>query len=384
MRAKRLVITLLVVAFFAIAKVATTVYHCSSHSDIKAEQSDIISRSNYLTDKLVTSPQGVIDMMPNITDVQFQGEWALYSCSMFSSALVNISRLYPQTAEQNRQNIACLIDIVCSREIRRYDSSRWGESALTSLDGDNSHISYLSHLAWMICGYKLAGGGSKYDKLLDDICEAMNRRIVQSQACNLPTYPGEPIYIPDMLVAIVALKQYADMNNGLYRTTVDSWLERAKSDWIDSDSGLLVSFLNYDGSQFANAPVKGSYSALSCYYLTLVDEQFALEQYNALKQHLWCDGLIAGVKEQADGFMFDIDIDAGPILFGLSPSGTAFYTGAATYFGDESVRNAILRTAEIAGTTIGFGDSRHYMLANVAIVGEAIMLCMRTNKRAIE
>lgn len=47
---------------------------------------------------------------------------------------------------------------------------------------------------------------------------------------------------------------------------------------------------------------------------------------------------------------WDLTIDAGPVLFNLSPSGTAFAVGAATYFNDVRVRNNFLRTAEIART----------------------------------
>lgn len=74
-----------------------------------------------------------------------------------------------------------------------------------------------------------------------------------------------------------------------------------------------------------------------------------------------------------------IDIDAGPILFELSPSGTAFFAGSSAFFNDAEIRNEILTTAEIAGHTIKIGNKRHYLLANVALVGEAIMLAMRTN-----
>ena len=73
------------------------------------------------------------------------------------------------------------------------------------------------------------------------------------------------------------------------------------------------------------------------------------------------------------------DIDAGPIIFGLGPSGTAFMAGSSTYFGDDNVRKEILTTAEIAGQTIKIGEKRHYLLANIALVGESIMLAMRTN-----
>ena len=47
-----------------------------------------------------------------------------------------------------------------------------------------------------------------------------------------------------------------------------------------------------------------------------------------------------------------MDIDSGPIIFNLSPSGTAFAIGATTYFGDTDFRNSLLKTGEIAGSTV--------------------------------
>ena len=100
-----------------------------------------------------------------------------------------------------------------------------------------------------------------------------------------------------------------------------------------------------------------------------------------MKSLFWKDGIVPGLKEYWDRTcLFGLDIDAGPILLELSPSGTAFFAGPATNFGDDEVRNAILTTAETAGHTIVMGNKRHYLLANVALVGEAIMLAMRTHK----
>ena len=89
---------------------------------------------------------------------------------------------------------------------------------------------------------------------------------------------------------------------------------------------------------------------------------------------------ISGLKEYYDRpCPFGIDVDAGPVILDLSPSGTAFFAGAATYFSDSAIRMKILRTAEVAGHTIYWNGGRHYLLANVALVGEAIMLAMRTH-----
>ena len=141
-----------------------------------------------------------------------------------------------------------------------------------------------------------------------------------------------------------------------------------------------MSFLEESGAQVEGLPIKGSYSALNRYYLTLIDKDFARKQYEKVKTLFWKGGAVPGLKEYHDRTcLFGMDIDAGPILLELSPSGTAFFAGPASYFEDSEVENCILRTAETAGHTIQFGQQRHYLLANLALVGEAIMLAMRTH-----
>lgn len=377
---RKLITCICIVAIICLIKTIGVSLETHHHGTIESEKKEIIERRNYLLDELITSPENVLNKMPAIIGTQFQGEWALYSCSMLTAALTNITQLYPETRDENIQYIDKLISIVMSYEMRYYDNMRWKEDPLETLDGDKSHISYLSHLAWMIGNYKTIGGDKKYDSLLSSLCQTMNRRILASKALNLPTYPNEAIYIPDMLVAIVALNQYANLNGGKYKSTVQRWIKAAKTTWKDDKTGLLASFLQEDGTQYEDAPIKGSYAALNCYYLTLIDEEFAQQQYTQLKSLFWKDSFISGLKEYYDRKCYiGMDIDAGPILLELSPSGTAFAAGSATFFNDTKARKQILRTAEIAGHTLPWNGNKHYLLANVALVGEAIMLAMRTN-----
>ena len=230
-------------------------------------------------------------------------------------------------------------------------------------------------------GYEI-GGGDKYDWEYHALCKAMNRRIRESKYLNAPTYPGECIYVPDMLVAIVALNYYAKQNGGRYKETVEMWVDRAKREWIDKETGMLASFLEVDHDRLRIAlPIKGSYSALNCYYLSLVDKDFAKEQYELLKKHFKQTLPVTGIKEYHDhSCWLGMDIDAGPIIMNLSPSGTAFAIGCATSLGDMEFRNQLLKTAEIAGSTISWYGQSHYLLANFALVGEAITLAMRTTR----
>ena len=58
-----------------------------------------------------------------------------------------------------------------------------------------------------------------------------------------------------------------------------------------------------------------------------------------------------------------------------------FTIGSATYFNDNDYKKGLLKTAEIAGHTVNLGNKRHYLLGNIALVGEAITLAMRTHYR---
>ena len=349
------------------------------HGSFDKEKGEIIRRANYLASK-IKDPEQLLNDMPNWFGPQFQGEWALYTCSMTSIALTNMANLYSEKRNMAKKNVERIIDITLSPAIREYDKARWKEDPLENLKGNKSHMSYLSHLAWMIGRYKQIGGSNKYDKLYHSICEALHQRMLQSPSLNLPTYPYESIYVPDMLVVIVALKEYADLHDGMYLPTIQKWLVKAKTEWVDSETGLLASFLSKHGEVTGN--IRGSYSALNCYYLSLIDIKFAQKQYEIFKRHFKQTIPFTGIKEYLNNSqMFGMDPDAGPILFKMSPSGTTFAVGCATTCNDKKFRKQLLRTAEIVGSTVTWNNKSHYLLANLALVGEAIMLALRTSPR---
>ena len=371
--------TLLIIVVSApvIFKVLWVLSKTFRHGKLSDEKKEIIHRANYLISK-TQDPEQVFNDMPKGINPKYQGEWALYTCSMTVIALSNIANLYPEKREWAKTHMKRIIDITMSPKIREYDKNAWHEDPLDSLTRNNSHITYLSILTWMIGRYKQTGGDNQYDRLYHSICETMNRRILQSTMLNLPSYPGEPIYVPDMLVAIVALTEYAKSNDGKYQSTVDKWIQKAKTEWIDRQTGLLISHLTEEGQPIMF--VRGSYSALNCTYLSMIDQNFAKKQYKLLKKHFKKDFPFTGIKEFLDEkHTLYFDVDAGPIIFDLSPSGIAFAIGCATKLGDKKFRKQLLRTAEIAGSTVTWNGKSHYLLSNFALVGEAITLAMRTN-----
>ena len=166
---KILITILAILLLIIVAKAIWVVTMTRNQGSFESEKKEILQRRNYLIEKVITSPKNLIDEMPSAIGAHYQGEWAIYSTSMLSTALVNTAIIYPETREEAVTAIDSLIRITMSPELRWYDASSWGEDPLETLKGNNSHISYISLLAWMISGYKTIGGDGRYDSLFDSL-----------------------------------------------------------------------------------------------------------------------------------------------------------------------------------------------------------------------
>ena len=179
--------------------------------DWEAEKQDILERANWLVKTIVVNdPETLVNKAPSMIGREYQGEWAIYCCSMLSHALANISYLYPEKKDKCPGLIAKMIELVNTPIIREYDTMQWKEDAMKTLNGPKSHMTYLSILAGMISNYKLAGGDNRYDDLYHTLCETLVRRMHESRYdLNLLSFPHKQIWLPDMLVTLVALKNYS-------------------------------------------------------------------------------------------------------------------------------------------------------------------------------
>lgn len=346
------------------------------------ERKDILGRADWLLKEvLVKDPEQLISKMPEIIGRQFQGQWAIYACSMTVFALCNIIKLFPDTKDEYLHRLPGLIDLVNTPTIRFYDTMWWEEDAMETLNGNNSHMTYLSILAWMIGQYRLVGGDGRYDDLHRKLCDTLNRRMRLSRDLNLPSFPNGVVFLPDMMFCLLALKDYGKLYEGEFEDTVSLWLQMAKNHWIDKKTGLLYSF--YYRNRTAGR-VSGAYAGLNCTGLAMLDEEFGREQFQIMKSALGVkfgkefEPYIAIKEYLHSSSKISFDIDAGPVIYGLSPSGTAFSMGAATYLGDWDFRKGLLATAELGGHTVKSRKTRHYKLAEIMLTGEAITLAMRT------
>jgi hypothetical protein len=203
--------------------------------------------------------------------------------------------------------------------------------------------------------------------------------MTRSPSACIATYPGE-IYTADNTVLVASLAVHAIVTGHDTSATIQRWTMHARAHLLDPDTGLIVRAVDERGQPIGRG--RGSWAGWNVFYLMQAEPELATEQYRRLREHLLRQVPFAGlaaVREYPEGTGGGGDVDSGPLLFGISPAATGFAIAGARYAGDAHLLAALLGTAELAGTTAGFGNRRRYLLA--PLVGDAIVLAMRTARR---
>lgn len=347
------------------------------------DRSDILARRRYLI-------QRVLEGGPSVSSMHFylpkdiQGEWAVVTHSMLSAALVNIAHDMPGTRDESLAVIEKLIARMLMPEFSEFDTRAWGEDALTTLATEAGHIGYLGHLNLTLGAYRILGG-TAYDSLHREVSLGIERKLRAVRSLNAHTFPGLS-WIPDNTAALASLGIFA-LAQGSSCDICSDWASHARNNLLDSQTGLLVFWLDSHGN--ALPQVRGSGAGWNSFYLPFIDQALAEQQFLQMKKHLvqLLPLGFAALREwpsgQGGGFG---DVDSGPVVFGLSPSGTGFAIAGARCNDDQSLLRGLLRTAELAGMSYQRLGKRRYLIA--PLVGDAILLAMRTartwNRRFIE
>lgn len=335
---------------------------------------DIILRRNFLVHRLsqAASPQNFF----KIGTSQIAGEWTLGSLSMTAAALTNIAMQQPQTAHESSLVIARMIESALTDDVSHFDKIAWGEQPLNEevLNKDEGHIGYYGHLNLMLGCYALLNNDGRFKDLHIKISNAIANRMQKYPHRHIETYPGET-YPPDNTVSAASLK-VADMTLGTkYAALLNEWIEQCKK-LEDPQTGLIVFGMDITSGK-PRQTARGSHAGWNSFYLPLVDEAYAALQYNRFKKFMLRRFIgFAGFKEYANGTLFWMDRDAGPVLFSIGVSATGFAVAGAQREGDRALKSDLLRSVELLGVSVTKGDERRYVAS--PIVGDAIMLAMKT------
>jgi hypothetical protein len=334
-------------------------------------EAELLARKQYLVAAL-TGPRGGLDGM-------IAGEWELVSLSMTGLAAANLAFEHPKTRDQARRELASLCDRALEERVRAFDADTWGEDPLATLESNHGHIGYLGHLDLLLGTWRALGGDDPARVALHrDITRALARRMAASPSRYLETYPGA-IWTADNAVVLAAIGLFDRVEGSdAHRALLDQQVAYTRAHLLDPRTGLVVFRVTGEGQPLGTS--RGSGVGWNAIYLPFADEGFAREQAEALRRTmikrlpLGC----AGVREFPAGVSGRGDVDSGPVILEVSPSGTGFGIAALRTLGDDALAADLLDTAELAGATVQWNGERRYLVG--PIVGDASVLAARTQR----
>jgi len=322
----------------------------------------------------VTAPEFGPEVMPEWLDARFRGEWALVTLSMAAVAVANVSTAAPSPDGDHLAQLEALANKILTPALRAFDRDAWGEDPIEGLDGPKGHAGFLGHAGLVLGLCRLAGGCPKMADLHRGIIRGILRRLSASEAPLVETYPGET-YVPDNAVLLAAIAVH-DRVEGTPRAQLRAaWRAHAEARLLDAGTGVMVFAADETGAGVGSA--RGSGAAWTLFYLYQFDRDLADQQFEKFRQHFTVPWLLGkAVLEYPAGRTGTGDVDSGPALFGLSPSGTAFGIGAARLAGDVALSEALDRTTRLGLQVVDAVADRGVLAAPILM--EAILLAQRT------
>lgn len=349
---------------FALLLLVPLAYRGMQLSLVDPSMDDARARLAYLEHRLDAEdlpgwgPTGVI-----------QGEWRIVTLSATALATANLAFRGVLPKARALARVQTLANRVLSSNARRFDTDFYGADALRTLATDDGHAGALGHIGLVLGAECLLGDPTTHAERRTAIAETLARRHAASRDGLIDTYPGR-VWIPDNAASLAALA----LHERCTRADGDAPLAKAQlGRWpIDAATGLLTFFRDGD--------VRASGATWNGLYLPFVDPGFAADQFTLARAQFETRLLLGATafREYRRGEQRDGDVDSGPLVFGLSPSGTGFALAGAALANDEALVKRLLMTAEGAGITFGF-SGRRYLLA--PLVGDATVLAARTSTR---
>ena len=305
----------------------------------------------------------------------FRGEWLFGTYQMAALGLLQTCREHPELRAELRPGIENAIAGLLSPSVRAFDAQSWGEDALASLDGPHGHAAYLGYLNLVLTLDRATFADSRHTALNDRISAALARRFGVAPHQIIETYPDEA-YPVDNASGLASLLLHQRLTGTDHSAALAGTLECFRTRWRDPRTGLLLQAIDHRTGQPTDRG-RASGTALAAYFLAMAEPDLARPYFQSLRTHL--AGSIIGfgyVDEYAVGESGGGDIDSGPLIFGMSPSGTGFTIASARAFGDRALYVSLARTAYLMGAPVSRGGERFFITGGP--LGNAILLAMFT------
>jgi hypothetical protein len=297
--------------------------------------------------------------------------------AVYQMAIVGLGQVvlaHPERRDALLPAMRRAAELMLRPETLRYAARAYGHDGLHAMGAGEGHA-YLGYVNLGLGMLRLVDPDTPLSSLNDRLSKALSERLRASPHGLLETYPGET-WPPDVAAVAGSIGLYASATHTDSSALLGDWGSRFSRCAVDA-SGFLVQKVTANCDRL-DAP-RGSGTALASYFLAFADGDLSGTLYDAIARRSHVVGGFRGVPEYAPGFRGQGDVNAGPILFGISVGATGFAIGAARMNHDRDAFIELVRSANLVGVPTSHDGAESF--ATGGLLGNALLLAMLTAQR---
>ena len=307
---------------------------------------------------------------------RFDGQSAI---AIYQMAILGMGQIIREHPERRDEYLPAMRDAAARMTDPRTlptATRAWRHNGLDAMAPGEGHA-YLGYINLALGMLRAVDPATPYAALNDRLTAALAERLDRSPTGLIETYPGET-WPPDVAAVAGSIGLHATVTGVDRRALLARWAARFEACAVHR-SGYLVQRVKSGTCKPIDAP-RGSGTAIASYFIAFADPRLSRRLYDPLRG----DGRVCalgfcGIREYAPGFHGKGDVDAGPMLMGVSVGATGFALGAARAHGDADLFRELYRSAHLAGVPVGAGGQTKFAAGGA--LGNALLLAMLTANR---
>jgi hypothetical protein len=261
---------------------------------------------------------------------------------------------------------------LASPAVLAYAAGVYGHNGVVQMGEGEGHA-YLGYVNLGLGMIRLFDPDTPLAGLHDRLTRELARRLDASPQGLIETYPGET-WPPDVAAVAGSIGLHGRATGTDHAALLARWAARFESCVVDP-SGLVVQRTQTGSCKPLDAP-RGSGTAIAAYFIGFAVPELSARLEKSLARRERTVLGFGGVREYAEGFDGKGDLNAGPMVLGMSVGATGFGLGAARMNGDRTMYRDLYRSTSLLGIPVAT-DGRT-VFATGGVLGNALLLAMLT------
>ncbi len=306
-------------------------------------------------------------------DARFDGQSAVAIDQMALMGLSQIVALHPELGAAYVPVMRTLAAHLADPRTLDYARRVYGHHGVDAMGPAEGHA-YLGYINLGLGMLRAVDPNMPLVALHDQLSQRLADRLFASKTGLIETYPGET-WPPDVAAVAGSVGLHAALSGRDRSAEIAAWSRRFAACAIGAD-GYLVQRVQSGSCRALDAP-RGSGTAVAAYFLSFIDSALARRLHGALvssgERTLFGFGAI---REYARGYAGRGDLNAGPVVLGVSVGATGFALGAAGVARDRDLFRELYRTLDLFGAPSNLSGADTFVVGGT--LGNALLLAMLT------